>query len=405
MTAAEKLLSRAAIATGMSSAEMNLLAAGLKDRAIWSARVGSVRHVQAFQRKIADMLDSLANSDGAVTTRAHVVSDIMRTARQEGLATGYGGLTDPGSAERAAVIADTNAGLAAGYADYAAGSTPGALAAFPAQELIRVEQRDQERDWDIRWNQARADLGEGATTATYATSRRGPFVALKGDPIWAAISRFGNPFPPFDYGSGMGVADVSRADAVSLGIIGQDYAPASTPIEDFNARLQESITFNGAQDPAWLTLKDSFGDQIAYRDGSIRWRGGLIDDMLAKWQENPNTSAADTVRLGAASPRAAALSPALQGRGLKLSAGNAGHISKRHVGPNDTDPRNIPLTKEELRLIPTVWRSPDRILPADGGALDIIMDTLDNAEYHLIIAPNRGGQSGWEIKTFYKKKK
>ena len=59
--------------------------------------------------------------------------------------------------------------------------------------------RSKPREWRIRWNDARRSLGEGNTSATYAESDHGPFKALKNDPVWSAISRFGNPWPPFDF--------------------------------------------------------------------------------------------------------------------------------------------------------------------------------------------------------------
>lgn len=44
-------------------------------------------------------------------------------------------------------------------------------------------------------------------------------VALVDDPIWARISRWGDPFPPFDYNSGMKLFKVSRANAIRLGLL------------------------------------------------------------------------------------------------------------------------------------------------------------------------------------------
>ena len=67
-------------------------------------------------------------------------------------------------------------------------------------------------------------------------------VALKSDPVWTKISRFGHPYPPFDWGSGMGVEDVSREDVLSLGVIKEDYAlPPSPP----------SRTSTTASKPPW----------------------------------------------------------------------------------------------------------------------------------------------------------
>jgi hypothetical protein len=47
-------------------------------------------------------------------------------------------------------------------------------------------------------------------------------IARKNDPIWEKISRFGEPYPPFDYNSGMWTRDISRAEAMELGVIDRD---------------------------------------------------------------------------------------------------------------------------------------------------------------------------------------
>nr|HPK71589.1 hypothetical protein [Vicinamibacterales bacterium] len=171
MTPAEKLLQKRLVTAGIDSAGWDAVQAGLKDRAFFSARVESVRYLDRARRRIADLLDAARDADGALASRARIVSDIMRIAREEGVATGSGGLSDPGSVKRAAVIADTNAGLARGYAAHVAGSTRGARLAYPAQELVRVEPREQERNWRARWTAAGGKLYSGR------------MVALKDDPV------------------------------------------------------------------------------------------------------------------------------------------------------------------------------------------------------------------------------
>ena len=99
---------------------------------------------------------------------------------------------------------------------------------WPAQELYRAEIRIKPREWRKRWNDARRDLGEAATSATYATSDSGPFVAQKNDPIWThpEVNRFGNPWTPFDYRSGMRLRQVMANRARELGVIKEGEKPA-----------------------------------------------------------------------------------------------------------------------------------------------------------------------------------
>lgn len=119
--------------------------------------------------------------------------------------------------ERTGTVMDTAKCLFRGKSRHDGSMTCGARLAFPGLRLVRLEERDKPRNWMARWNTARQSLG-AASSATVAVSPEGPFVALKGDPIWSAISRFGNPYPPFDFGSGMGVEDVGYDEAAKLGL-------------------------------------------------------------------------------------------------------------------------------------------------------------------------------------------
>lgn len=259
MTAQEEILRKQLITSGLSSREIDLVFTGLKDRAFFSARVKSVKFLQKAQEQVADYLANASRGDGALTSRASAISEIMAKAREEGISSGDGSLTDLGSATRSKVIVDTNADLARGYVSHVVQSTTGARLAFPAQELVRVEERQSKRDWDARWR---------AAGGKFYSGRR---IALKEDPVWAGISRFGTPYPPFDYGSGMGVEEIDYDTCLQLGVITEDYKPEGDIVQDFNAKVEEELQFKGEDDPLWTFLKESFGSQITYSDGKIQW--------------------------------------------------------------------------------------------------------------------------------------
>jgi hypothetical protein len=82
--------------------------------------------------------------------------------------------------------------------------------------LFRAEERVNKRDWLTRWRAAAAEVGDAS--ALKALPR---MIARKDSPIWVAINRWGNPYPPEDFNSGMWVRDVSREEAVGFGIIGE----------------------------------------------------------------------------------------------------------------------------------------------------------------------------------------
>ena len=270
MTPAERLLSKRLAACGLSSAEAARIRAEIRERAFFSARVEAARFLRAERGAIADWLARADKEDGTMATRADAISAIMRLAREEGVATGGGGLTDPGSAARARVVADTNAGLAAGYCRRRAQGTRGARLAFPALRLVRIEERERPRDWMSRWNVARRSLGE-ASSATPAASQGGPFVALKEDPIWLEISRFGVPYPPFDFNSGMGVEQVPFEECRALGLVTDAYDPGDIG-GSFNEGVEADLGSDGADDSGWSWLESKYGGQISREGGKVRWR-------------------------------------------------------------------------------------------------------------------------------------
>ena len=102
--------------------------------------------------------------------------------------------------------------LCYGRRQFNEGMSKGALMAFPAQEMIRALQGEQydsneEAFWRKKWIAAGGKLFNNR------------IVALKNDPIWRNISRFGKPYPPFDFNSCMNVFDVGRRECIELGIV------------------------------------------------------------------------------------------------------------------------------------------------------------------------------------------
>ena len=99
-----------------------------------------------------------------------------------------------------------------GKRQFKSGMSKGALIAFPAQEMIRArhgEQCDSNEEvlWRKRWTSAGGALFNDR------------IIALKTDPIWCKISRFGKPYPPFDFRSCMDVFDVGRGECMKLGLV------------------------------------------------------------------------------------------------------------------------------------------------------------------------------------------
>ena len=264
MTAAEKILKKALVGSSLNSREWNLVQAGLRDRAFISSQVESMRILHAARRMVAD------RAGGNLSA-----SEIRRDLRKVISSTGYrppegkeGTLQDLYSKRRLDTIIRTNVEQARGYVRHLDGMKPGAFAAFPGQELIRVRERKAKRDWATRWKNAGGQFYNGR------------MIALRDDPIWERISVFGNPFPPFDWGSGMGVRAVSRRDSIALGVVTDNEVSdkvqelkAENPVS-MNENLAVSVTPEEESE-----LRQAFGDQIAIENGEARWRDGLVSGL------------------------------------------------------------------------------------------------------------------------------
>lgn len=398
MTPTEALLRKNLVTSGLSSAEWTAMSAAVRDRAFFSSRIESVRFLETCRTRIAQLLDGAKNKDGAITSRAQVVSDIMRAARDAGISKGTESLKDPGSVARANVIIDTNAAMAAGYARAEQSNTLGARLAFPAQELVRVEERMVHRQWRSIWESKGGKIYEGKR-----------MIALKEDPIWIAISAFGHPYPPFNFNSGMGLEDVSYDEAVKLGVIKDDYQPPDkSPLKAFNETLEADLKMD-RKSVSFQKLKEIFKDQIIEKDGVVQWRSQLLRDCI----ENSYGENGRLIKLGAATDDAINKTPEnlrklLEGTkkermGLTITKSLATHIKNHEHYKVDPRKTNIPLMPEDLDLVPTLWRDPDRVVQ-DEKHEDGLVFELDTSDGGILRLPLLRIGNSLVNGTLYKKK-
>ena len=401
MTTSEYILRKSVVTQGeMSSADWDLMDAAIKERAFVSSRVESVNFLDTCRSRIADLLENRRDADGALVSRARVVSDIMRAARNAGIARGTASLKDPGSYARANVIVDTNAGMAAGYVQAELANSYGARMAFPAQELLRFEERKEKREWKSRWIAAGGKL--------YGDR----MIALKGDSVWINISRFGKPYPPFDFNSGMGVEDVSYDEAVELGVIQEGYEPPEkSPLADFNDKLEASMEVSGPESDRIKEMQKIFGDQIQYNPHTKKmyFDGAMIHDVVKQVRAQfdaglKQTSVKAKPSVGRPSSlfcKQVGITPDAADKPLRLSPSTLFHVFQDHIG-KDKDSRNIPLQDRELTLIGHVWRTPDTVDQAKDGKWMLTKKTADGNLYRLVVLPEPSG--GFSFHTFYKEK-
>ncbi|MGN0843825.1 MAG: hypothetical protein ACI4QT_01240 [Kiritimatiellia bacterium] len=242
------------------------------------------------------------------------------------------------------------------------------MAAFPAQELLRIRSRRNVRDWATKWHDAGGKFFDGR------------MIALKTDPIWTNISRFGHPWPPFDFNSGMGVRDVSRADAIRLGVIKKDDPPPKMPeTKPMNDGLEAALP-KGAGKPFEDELREKFGSQVRVDHGMVKFNESLISDML-------NGKGKVSATLGKGKYNSGLLEkiedPELRdevaGKSLTLTEQWLTNHGRDHENPSKKATNNIPISRADFDLIPAMWRKPDSVSKTPGleHSLDITLDTLD----------------------------
>jgi hypothetical protein len=263
---------RTPLGSRLDSAGWQLVAPEIRDRAFFSATVEDERMLVAMQAKIQQRIDLATQSPSGVTMdRSRFIAETQDDLR----ALGYvpdpakaGTLQDISSAGRLGLIWDMQVKMAEGFARWKSGMDADLLDAAPAMELVRIEERVEKRDWPQIW---RDNGGEfyGTENPDYPDAT-GRMIALKTSGIWSAISRFGTPWPPFDWGSGMGTRDVRRAEAEQFGLLSpnQTLTPLDTP---FNSGLSAST--RGLTEPSLDRLRSALGDaaEIDPATETVRW--------------------------------------------------------------------------------------------------------------------------------------
>lgn len=272
--AVRRINAKTPLGTALRSAEIAKLPLAIRERAQFSATVTSARIIDQIQssleKAIGQMLDRVRvqtagggyKTETLVMSPDRVVAKLLDVAKEElGDEPRKGGVQDLRSVGRAKLIYDMQSQHAYGKAHWETFADEDNLNAVPAQEFVRIEDRKEPRqDWQQRWKAAGGKLYGGR------------MIALKTDPVWANLSRFGTPWPPYDYGSGMGVQDIFRSEAVALGLIKPGVTLKATQQQDFNARLEAST--QGLSDAARRNISKSLGGRVKIdADGTVRWIG------------------------------------------------------------------------------------------------------------------------------------
>lgn len=252
---------RELLPTEFRTALLSELPAEIRERAFFSAGVTNAEFLQKASDQIDRMLSGLKEGEGGLErAKARLeLKQLLASLDYQPAEGEEGTLTDLSSDDRLNLILDTNLQMAQGYGQWKQGQDPAILDQWPAQELIRVVDSKEKRDWETRWAEA-GGLFYG-----------GRMIALKNDEIWVKLSRFGLPYPPFDFNSGMDVSDVDRDEAVALGLIDRD-TQVTPQDRGFNDGLEAAL---GVGESIAQAVQALFGNRAKVgQDGVLRWLGG-----------------------------------------------------------------------------------------------------------------------------------
>jgi len=345
--AVQRFRARVPVASRMNSAAWAQVPVALRERAFFSATVEKGRAVESMRSGLEKAL-AFDEDKGPFMDRSRFVAEQRETMERLGLSKGTGGLSDVGSIRRQRLIYDHNVEDAMEYGRWKAGQDPDLLAEFPAQELIRVRASTVERPWRILWREAGGKFPGGR------------MIARKDDPIWTRISRFGKPWPPFDFGSGMGVRDIDVDEAEELGVVASGETVAPTQSDDLNFEVKAST--RGVSPEARQKLRDQFGDVIQIRDGQAHLEPQRLDDFVFEALAGETKGVFD---LGAASPlllrKGEEIGVDFTGARLRLERHTVTKVMKDH-GPGATlRAGEAAMQPEDFRKLPWLWRDPETV--------------------------------------------
>jgi hypothetical protein len=230
--------------TSLSSAELRQLASSVRNQSLFSSRTLMTDLLDKYKTVLDSVIqpqevDGVLKGMNPAKARA-TISDFLKQMGYTPEPGKEGTLQDLASSLRINLVIKTNTQTAQGAGLFLQqNSNPDVVDLYPAAELYRIEDKTKERNWKLRWNLAAQVAND--PRAAGALGRSGRFVALKSSGIWQALGdgaggfddTLGNPYPPFAFNSGMWTKDVSRKDAVALGLMNTGDSPIPALPIDF----------------------------------------------------------------------------------------------------------------------------------------------------------------------------
>lgn len=226
----------------------------VKERAFVMAGVDNYATLKSF-RDAAAMYD--AGTLSAAQAR-QMMREHLRSSGYQAIPGTTGTIKDLSTTKRMDLVLETNSQMVRGYLQHE--ERKGSIS-YPAQELYRAKSARMPRDWDSRWMAASAQIGH------VGVANNGEMIALNNSPIWMALSRFGTPYPPFDFNSSMRVRAVAFDRAEALGLM------TDLAIKQIKNQRAASLNEDVEMSPRGLeTDSQVMGELMDQLDGIAEWR-------------------------------------------------------------------------------------------------------------------------------------
>lgn len=226
----------------LTTEQVDALSQEFREQAAWIVGQDEAYIIEAYYKAAA----AIAEGKLSASEAREAVRDVLEMAGYQAENPGSWGDLMDGTA-RQKLILETNLDKAASRAWYEAAKND---VTRPAQRLVRTGHRKQERDWNARWRAAYDSLPPEQQARACADQP----VAMLDCAIWRALSRWGDPYPPFDYGSGMDVRPVRVEEARALGLPVDTYAADDAEVAAVRKELTVDLTpEHRAEIEAWMS--------------------------------------------------------------------------------------------------------------------------------------------------------
>jgi hypothetical protein len=243
---------RAVLPTSADTRTIRQLDAAVRRQSLFSAQTLYEDLLNGYKDKVESLLNPTTerrddrvtadNPEGNVTTGYDLATarlEQKQLLRSLGYQPGEGErgtLRDLSSDARVNLVLKTNQQMMQGAGHFIQANDEDVLDAFPCQELVRFEGRKVERNWEERFRLAAERAGD--TDAIRVLEETGRMIARKDSPLWDELGSsdlfpdgLDNPYPPFAFGSGMGLQDVDFETSEKLGLVTLDNIPKTQELD------------------------------------------------------------------------------------------------------------------------------------------------------------------------------